>query len=101
MARCGGEEDQRTDILHGLASKDAAASPRRDVEKNVKFKHCALTGQCYKICWSLLFWLIILLGPVLKENHLVFKFYRGDILTGLWHEIESKYFDKMDRYRPK
>ena len=33
MARCGGEEDQRTHILDGLASEDAAASPRRDVEK--------------------------------------------------------------------
>jgi hypothetical protein len=33
MARCGGKEDQRTHILYGLASEDAAASPRRDVEK--------------------------------------------------------------------
>jgi hypothetical protein len=50
MARCGGEEDQRTHILDGLASEDAAASPRRDLEKNAKVKQCALTGQCRKIC---------------------------------------------------
>ncbi len=82
MARCGGEEDQRTHILYGLASEDAAASLRRDVEKNAKFKHCDLRGQCRKICWSLLR-PIILIGPGLKENHFVFKFCRGDFLNGL------------------